>query len=73
MKSILLGLVAAALMLCSTTPALARGYRVYARYAPVYGVYRAYPARVYYPRRAYYPAYPVYPVYPAYPATYVWY
>jgi hypothetical protein len=62
MKLILLGLVAAATLMCATaTPAMARRYRV---------VYPVYPVRVYYPRRVYYPAYPVYPAYPAYPVYY---
>ena len=71
MKRLLLGLVAAALILFATTPAMAHrypyGYRggVYAGYAPVY---RPYYAGYYYPRRVYYPTYPAYPVYPAYPA-----
>jgi hypothetical protein len=62
MKSILLGLVVAAMFMFASTPAEARHYRV---------VYRAYPVRVYYPRRVYYPVYPVYPVYPA-PVVYYW-
>jgi hypothetical protein len=72
MKRILLGLVAAALIVAASTPALAhghgypRGYRggYYAGRAPVYGPYCG---GHYHPRRVYYPAYPVAPVYPVYP------
>lgn len=69
MRSVLLGLIAAAILIIATTPAMARGPRVgvavYGGYAPYYGVYRPYYGPAYYPppRRVYYP--PPYPVYPA--------
>jgi hypothetical protein len=76
MKGIVLGLLAAAVIGLSATPASARRVRVYAAYPPVYSVYRVYPTTVYYPRRVYapvYPVYPVVPVYPVYPAPIVYY
>jgi hypothetical protein len=74
MKRILLGLIAAALIVAATTPAWAheggypRGYRAgyYAGRAPVYGPYCG---GAYHPRRVYYPVYPVAPVYPVYPRS----
>ena len=74
MRSVILGLIAAAVLTFAASPAMARGPRVgvavyggYAPYAPYYGAYRPYYGPVYYPPppppRVYYPA--PYPVYPA--------